>query len=153
VRETLQNIQVDLGLVFSVKLELFVEFAFRFETLASWSSVLVRIEVCFHAAKSYLGGQKAKLLSDILDWLGLLGQSNGNIAGDGLQELQGERNNGALARLVEETNGRQVGVLHQHGNGHRANSTGNGGDMGSVICSNVVLDITDPANSRLLGGI
>lgn len=102
---------------------------------------------------AYLTGQETQLLSNKLDGLGLLSQSNGDITWHRLKQLQRQRDNGSLATLVQEADGGEVGVLHQHGNGHRANSTRDGGNMTSVDRGSLVLDISNPTDSSLLGQV
>lgn len=58
-----------------------------------------------------------------------------------------------LLTLLEETLSRNDGVLHEHGDSHGSDSSGDGSDVRSDLTSRVEVDITDETRSRLAGSV
>lgn len=70
-----------------------------------------------------------------------------------LLHLEVERNDLASTSDLELTLGSLESVVHEHGDGHGSDSSGNRGDVGSDGGSGSVVDVTNKALTRLLGCI
>jgi hypothetical protein len=59
----------------------------------------------------------------------------------------------ALLALLKEALSGNDGVLHEHSDGHRSDSSGNGGDVRSDLTSGVEVDVSDETRSGLASSV
>lgn len=77
----------------------------------------------------------------------------GNAPRDVLLADELQRLDETLLALLEKALSGDDSVLHKHGDGHRSNSSGNGGDVGSDLTSGVEVDVSDEARSGLASSV
>ena len=121
VVKTLEDVEVDLGLVSTIRLD--------------------------------LGGGKTNLGGNLGDGLGSLGSRNINIGRNGFLQLQREGNGSSLLLVLEVESSGLDDVLQKHGNGHGTNTAGNRSDGGSDLGGRLELDVTNQADTGLLGSV
>lgn len=73
--------------------------------------------------------------------------------GDVLEEVELERLDGPLLTLLERALGGNDRVLHQHGDRHGSDSSGDGGDVGSDLRGRLKVDVANETGARLPGGV
>ncbi len=100
-----------------------------------------------------LRGGDTDLLGDLCDGLRQLGAGDGDIRGNGLRQLERQRNNMSQLLRLESLGCRVDDVVEKHGDRHGADAAGDGGDVGGNLGGRLEVDIAHQALARLLCGV
>jgi hypothetical protein len=112
------------------------------------------LDLCLEASAALeFIGLDTHLLGNGRNELGLLRDGNLNVTRDLLEHLEREGNQLALASGRPSSLGGFESVVHEHGDGHGANTSGNGGDVAGDLAGGLVVHITDETLARFLRGV
>ncbi|GFZ51903.1 hypothetical protein JCM24511_09672 [Saitozyma sp. JCM 24511] len=113
-----------------------------------------KLDLCLESSVALeLVGLDSHLLGDGRNELGLLRDGDLNVTRDLVEHLEREGNQLALPSGRPSSLGGFKRVVHEHGDGHGANTSGNGGDVAGDLAGGLVVHITDETLARFLRGV